>query len=111
MPIIKKDSKKLIKLRCSFLSFVTRAMVANTETFTSAKPIPAAANKSLVIQKVFTLGITIQTAAIKPNATNIEFLYPILLTDDAIKKEVIAILKSLNASSTLAEPFDTSKLC
>ena len=71
---MKKDSKKFIKLRCSFLSFVTRPIVANTETFTNANPNPTQANNNFVITKLGTEGTIKQIMETVPKAINIAFL-------------------------------------
>jgi hypothetical protein len=73
-PIIKKDSKKLMKLKCSFLLAVTNPIVANTETFINAKLIPTVANNSLVIRKEGTEGIITHITVTSPSAIQHCFL-------------------------------------
>ncbi|GAC1385203.1 MAG: hypothetical protein NVSMB45_13690 [Ginsengibacter sp.] len=94
-----------MKLAWSFFVFVTKPIVAYTETFINAKLAPTTAKRTLVIAKPAIFGINKQAIVTIASASNIDFLYPILVMYDATKKETIAIVRSLKASRMLAAPW------
>lgn len=72
---MKNDSRKFMKLACSFRatsgwSLVTKPMVAKTDTLMSAKPAPVAAKGSFVVQKAGTCGISRHASTTIPRASN-----------------------------------------
>src|SRR3954462_4604845 len=104
---MKNDSIKFIMLMCSFSSFVIKPIVPNTETFIKPKHAPVTTNKSFTAIKVFTRGRIKHANVINASDNNIDFLYPILAIKEATIKEAIAMLKSLQGSSTEADNAST----
>ena len=99
---MKKPSKNPMKLACSLSLFVTRPMEVKTEIFISAKETPTTRNNTLKNQKAFAKGITKHMQPTNNKAANIDFLMPNLGKNEAMRKETIAMGKSLNPSKTLA---------
>ena len=99
---MKKPSKKPIKLACSLSVLVTSPIEVKTEILIKAKEIPTIKNNNLKNQNALAKGITKHIQPTKTNAISIDFLIPILGKKDAIRKETIAIGKSLKPSKTLA---------
>lgn len=111
-PAINIASRIFIKLPCSFWLLVIIPIVAKTETFIIAKETPITKNNILKYQKAFEKGIIAQIIATNAKPINIDFFNPILGKKEAIKKEVMAIGKSLNPSKMEASAFEISKfLC
>jgi hypothetical protein len=110
-PIMKKPSRKPIKLECSLSVSVTRPIEVKTDIFIKANEIPTIANSSLKNQKPFENGITKHMQLTRKRAISMEFLIPIFGRNDARINEHIAIGRSLKPSRTLAEDFEIAKFC
>lgn len=64
---------KFMKLACSFLSAVIIPIVAYTETLIKAKEVPVTANKTLVIAKLPSEGMSKHAPVTRANAVSIAF--------------------------------------
>lgn len=100
-----------MKLECSLSVSVTSPIEVKTDILIRAKETPTIANSILKNQKAFAKGITKHMQLTKSNAINIDFLIPIFGKNEARINEHMAIGRSLNPSSTLAEDFEIPKFC